>query len=124
MATRNPFVLSVREANVSKGERPIDSGLSETALGCYLLAMFLHIKNRDADRLARTIAKATGESITEAVKTALRERLARVQRRRRYRSLADELDEIAKRCAALPVLDARSAGKILGYDGQGLPRGR
>jgi antitoxin VapB len=42
--------------------------------------------------------------------------------RRKGRSLADELDEIAKRCAALPGLDARSADEILGYDEHGLPR--
>jgi len=37
------------------------------------------------------------------------------------RRLADELDEIANRCAALPVLDARPADEILGYDERGLP---
>lgn len=35
--------------------------------------------------------------------------------------LADELDEIGKRCAALPVLDARVTDEILGYDEHGLP---
>ena len=37
-------------------------------------------------------------------------------------SLADELDAIARRCAALPVLDARSADEIIGYDEHGVPR--
>jgi antitoxin VapB len=35
--------------------------------------------------------------------------------------LAKALDEIARRCAALPVLDDRSADEILGYDENGLP---
>jgi antitoxin VapB len=35
--------------------------------------------------------------------------------------LADELDRIALRCAALPLLDTRSDDEILGYDERGLP---
>ena len=37
-------------------------------------------------------------------------------------SLKKRLGEIAARCAELPVLDARSADEILGYDEHGLPR--
>lgn len=84
--------------------------------------MALSIKDPEADRLARALATATGESLTEAVTTALRERLARVERRPKARRLADELDEIARRAAALPVLDGRSPDEILGYDEKGLPR--
>jgi antitoxin VapB len=84
--------------------------------------MPLSIKDREADRLARTLAKETGETITEAVKGALRERLARTRAKQQGRRLADELDEIAKRCAALPILDPRSPDEILGYDEKGLPR--
>jgi antitoxin VapB len=36
--------------------------------------------------------------------------------------LADELNEIAQACSALPVLDPRTAEEILGYDEHGLPR--
>ena len=83
--------------------------------------MALSIKDHEADRLARELAKETGETITQAVTVALRERLARLRRRHRGRRLADELDEIAKRCARLPVLDTRSVEEILGYDERGLP---
>ncbi len=83
--------------------------------------MALSIKDRDADRLARELAKETGETITRAVTVALRERLARLRRRHRGRRLADELDEIATRCAQLPVLDTQTAEEILGYDERGLP---
>ena len=41
--------------------------------------MVLSIKSTDADRLARELCSVTGESITDAVTTALRERLDRVQ---------------------------------------------
>lgn len=82
--------------------------------------MALSIKDPEAERLARALAEETGETITEAVKAALKERLARTRARRGLR-LADELDEIARRCAALPVLDDRAAENILGYDERGLP---
>jgi len=83
--------------------------------------MALNIRNPEAERLARELADATGETLTAAVATALRERLARVRERPRSHDLAAELDAIAVRCAALPVLDDRSEETILGYDEQGLP---
>ena len=39
--------------------------------------MALSIKTDEADRLARSLARLTGETMTEAVTVALRERLAR-----------------------------------------------
>jgi antitoxin VapB len=72
--------------------------------------------------LAAELARQTGETKTEAVIRALRDRLARVRRGRSRRRLADELEEIAEHCASLPVLDSRPADEILGYDEHGLPR--
>lgn len=83
--------------------------------------MALSIKDPEADRLARELAARTGESLTEAVVVALRERLARQTGRTRATPLREELAEIRRRCASLPVLDARSADEILGYDERGLP---
>ena len=84
--------------------------------------MALNIRNPEAEKLAAELARATGESKTEAVTKALRDRLVRVRRERAKRSLTDELEAIAEHCAALPVLDGRRAEEILGYDGAGLPR--
>ena len=83
--------------------------------------MALNICNRETERLAEALAKATGETKTEAVTKALRARLDCVRRERTRRRLADELDEIALHCAARPVLDARSPDEILGYGDDGLP---
>ncbi len=44
--------------------------------------MALSIKTAEADELARSLARLTGESMTEAVTAALRERLARERARR------------------------------------------
>ena len=84
--------------------------------------MPLNIRNRQAEELATLLAKLTGETKTEAVTQALKERLDRVRRTRSKRGLADDLDEIALHCATLPVRDRRSADEIMDYDEQGLPR--
>ena len=83
--------------------------------------MALSIKDPEADRLAREVAKATGETLTAAVVQSLRERLARVRRPRGGR-LSEQLLAIGQRCAQLPVRDGRSAEDIVGYDEHGLPR--
>ena len=83
--------------------------------------MVLSIKDAEADRLAREVAHAAGETITEAVTKALAERLERLRRRPR-RGLVEDLNDIALRCAGLPELDPRSADDIIGYDEAGVPR--
>jgi antitoxin VapB len=83
--------------------------------------MALSIRNRETQRLADELARIAGETKTEAVTRALRERLERVRRDRTRRSLADELDVIAKRCAARPVLDGRDEEEVLGFDASGIP---
>lgn len=83
--------------------------------------MALNIRNSEAERLAAELAKQTGETKTEAVTKALRDRLARIRREKSLRRLVDELEEIAKHCSSLPVLDPRTADEILGYDRHGLP---
>lgn len=83
--------------------------------------MALNIRNPETERLAEDLAKLAGETKTEAVTKALRDRLARLKRERARRPLADELDQIAIHCATLPVLDPRTPDEILGYDDEGLP---
>ena len=72
--------------------------------------------------MARELASLTGRSLTDAVKIALQHELkrAKVTRVKKTRPLADRLDEIAVRCAALPDLDARTPEEIVGYDEHGL----
>ena len=84
--------------------------------------MALNIRNAETERLAQEVARLTGETKTQAVTKALRDRLARLRRERTQRRLADELDKIARHCAQLPLKDKRSPDEILGYDERGLPR--
>lgn len=83
--------------------------------------MALNIRNDEAEELAAKLAKLTGETKTQAVTKALRERLTRVSREKRKRDLVAELTDIALRCARRPVLDSRPADEIIGYDENGLP---
>ena len=84
--------------------------------------MPLNIKDPETDRLVRELSAETGEGLTAAVTVAVRERLERVRGRARGPGLAAELNAIADRSAALPVLDERSPEEIIGYDERGLPR--
>lgn len=82
--------------------------------------MPLSIKDQETDRLVRALAAKTGETLTEAITTSIRERLERLETRRNG-GLAEALLEIGQRCARLPVLDDRSPDEILNYDERGLP---
>jgi len=61
--------------------------------------MSLNIKDPEAHRLAQQIAHATGETMTRIVTEALRERLARLERRS-ARASVEELLAIAERAAS------------------------
>jgi antitoxin VapB len=82
----------------------------------------LNIKSKETHELVRELAERTGETMTAAVDRAVRERLERV-RREQGKSLAEQLIEIGKQCAAQIKEPYRSIdhGDLL-YDEQGLPR--
>lgn len=82
--------------------------------------MSLNIKDPEAHRLARAVAKATGESMTRAVTEALRERLEKIERRRQRASVEDLL-VIADRVAARIKRPYVDHGSLL-YDENGLPK--
>ena len=83
--------------------------------------MALSIKNRRAEVLAAEVARETGETRTDAVIHALKERLARLRGRKAAVGDVSILLQIAAHCAALPDLDPRTPDEILGYDEQGMP---
>lgn len=85
--------------------------------------MALTLDHPEVDELAQELSHYTGESVTEAVITALRERLAREKEKSSQTgaSLKEELMRIGQECAALPVLDQRTPEEILGYNQDGVP---
>lgn len=83
--------------------------------------MTLNIKDPEAHKLARALARETGQTMTTAVTEALRQTLEQVRQRNKPEDTAAELLAIGRRCASLlkgPVVDH---GKLL-YDERGLPR--
>ncbi len=85
--------------------------------------MALSLKDPETDRLARALARLTGESLTATVRRALAERLARERRTRSDgEGLAERLLAIGRHCASLPDYDTRSPEEIIGYDEYGVPR--
>ena len=84
--------------------------------------MALSLKDPETDRLAREVARMTGETLTGAIRVSLAERLGRERLKRgRPSDLAEELEAIVRRFDALPILDDRSPDEIIGYDENGLP---
>lgn len=83
--------------------------------------MALSIKDPETERLARTLAERTGESITLATRRALEERLRRLGSDARKAALLEDMAASRRRWSALPVLDDRSADEIIDYDESGLP---
>jgi antitoxin VapB len=86
--------------------------------------MALNIRDPEAQRLARELAQATGETMTKAVVEALRERLEhlRTDQATKRKERAARLMAHGRRFAALPVLDPRTPDELIGYDEVGLPR--
>ena len=83
--------------------------------------MTLNIKHSEAHKLAQALARETGETMTDAVTEALRERLERVRSRRKPEVKATELLAIGRRCASKRRGPAVAHGTLL-YDQRGLPR--
>ncbi len=82
--------------------------------------MALNIKDAETDQLVRDLAELTGERITDAVKSAVREKLAR-ETRRRERGSPDRIRAIVRAYNAKPVVDLRTPEEML-YDDRGLPK--
>lgn len=84
--------------------------------------MALTIKNAETHRLARELASLTGESMSEVVHIALRERLERL-RRDTDKGMVEQLLTIGRQAAPLFKEPYRSSehGDLL-YDERGLPR--
>jgi antitoxin VapB len=83
--------------------------------------MSLNIKNPEACRLIEELADVTGETMTGAVVTAVRERLDRI-RRRDAGSLAERILAIGRDCAERlgPEYRALNHDALL-YDEKGMP---
>lgn len=85
-------------------------------------AVGLNIKNEETHRLARKLARATGETMTVAVTGAIRQRLERIRENSRSRKV-ERILEIGKECSNYFKEPYKSIdhGDLL-YDENGLPK--
>ena len=81
--------------------------------------MALNIKDPVTDQLARELARRMDTSITEALKVALEERLARTEPRMDV--AWSDVQAVIERGRLRAVVDHRSADDIVGYDANGVP---
>ena len=83
--------------------------------------MTLSIKNPKADRLAKELAKATGQTVTEAVIDALEANLKVARARRVTVDPSGEVGDLQAFVAGLPDQSPLSPHDVLDYDEHGLP---
>jgi antitoxin VapB len=80
----------------------------------------------EIEQLARLVAIKTGKAPSDILKEAIEARakaagIASWPQRRSPEAIEQRLKEIAERVAALPLLDGRSPGEIIGYNETGAP---
>jgi antitoxin VapB len=83
--------------------------------------MSLNIKDPEAHKLAKRLSEETGETMTQVVTTALKEKLLRLQRVKKSKATAQELSAIAKRFRSHLTGPLEDHGTFL-YDEKGLPK--
>jgi antitoxin VapB len=80
----------------------------------------MNIASDKLDKLARRLARLTGEDVETALARAVEERLSRIatpEPFNRQRALRKFFDHVS----AMPVIDNRSVDAIIGYGPDGLP---
>jgi len=78
----------------------------------------LYVKNPVAHRLAELVSKRMGVTLSDAVISALEDKLHQTGRP------VDraKVEALSAKISALPVIDSRTPDEILGYDAFGIPR--
>lgn len=83
--------------------------------------MAINIKNEETTELIRALAEKTGETQTEAITTAVRERLARIEREQRTEKRVRDIMEIGRKFSELLKGEKIDIDAML-YDEHGLPK--
>lgn len=83
--------------------------------------MAVLIKDAEVDRVVRELASRTGETITQAVKIAATERLARLPPPGTGRIDRAKIARLLAEIQSFKIDDPRSDDEIIGYDENGLP---
>ena len=81
--------------------------------------MAVLINDRETDRLIRELAQRTGQSITDAVRQSVQERLAGLDRKPGRVDRVRLVSLLAEAAAGSRGDDSRSDDEIVGYNDQG-----
>ena len=85
--------------------------------------MPINIKNEEVSKLANELARETGKTITEAVGSALKEKLERLHRQKSREGVAEKLNQIGRECASLASKEWLTWDYDADlYDEKGLPK--
>ncbi|HLC17353.1 MAG TPA: type II toxin-antitoxin system VapB family antitoxin [Thermodesulfovibrionia bacterium] len=82
--------------------------------------MAIIIRDSIAEQLAMEVAAKSGVNLTEAIISALEEKLESLKNRTEVPDIFQEIMIISKRCSSLPDIDSCTPDEILGYDQKGI----
>lgn len=120
----DPTLVNWPVAHVPTGGRPVlfDPPFLPPNEEFFLIdsTMAINIKDPETDALVRELAAVTGESITEAIKTAVHQRLVRRRGAERRRDSRERVQRLIDEARRTPVRDI-TEDEILGYDERGIP---
>ena len=87
----------------------------------YNLCMAFHISNDRVDQNVRRLAALTGQSITDAINSAVVEKLRKLEPRRPDPNYVDDLMRMADEIGKHLRPGIKSTDDLIGYDERGLP---
>jgi antitoxin VapB len=108
-----------QSGTVSRRSILADRKLDNHVTSLYILGVPLYIANQEAEDLARELAAATGETITDVVIAALRDRREKMRQPSRAERMA-RLLEITERTSK--IIGGRKIDFDELYDEDGLPK--
>jgi antitoxin VapB len=109
------------------GSLPDDAATAAYRISTFLVRQAISSRGMDITLYPQRgkeykVADLTGETLTDAVRHALRERWDREMRNRPDPLFIERLLEISDRRAARTAIDTRSDNELVGYDDLGIPQ--
>ena len=82
--------------------------------------MAFHVSSERVDKHVRTLARITGQSITDAIDDAVQEKIQRIRPRKIDKDYVRDLMRLTDQMASSLKPDKRSPDDLVGYDDAGL----
>lgn len=94
--------------------RPSDAAM-------YTMPMALHITNSEVEQKVRTLAAVTGETMTDAIRNAVEQRLSQVRaaNKKPHQETVESVLEFVRSFNLQPINEGLTEDEILGYGPDG-----